>query len=296
MLNKVVKCSDPLPFGSKLLVLGAGFSGKHIAKAVRLLGTEVLCTRRAINLEGADIEFDSTSNTIPSFKHLKGVSHVISCIPPSENGDDPVLQTLGNELHKMPLQWVGYLSTTGVYGDCNGNWVSEKDPTNPGQIRSQRRLACEKEWINSRLPVQILRLPGIYGPGRSAIQTIQAGKANRINKPGQVFSRIHIDDIAGAVIHLINLYEKGIKPKIVNISDNLPTSNIEVLNYGASLLGGKLPPIIDFQLASKEMSQMALSFWRENRRVSNTLLCKELKYSLIHPDYISGLKDCLDQY
>jgi len=193
----------------------------------------------------------------------------------------------------MPLKWVGYLSTTGIYGDCQGKWVTESDIPKPHLPRSLRRLACEEAWQSSNLPIQILRLPGIYGPGRSAIETIKKGKAKMIDKPGQVFSRIHVDDIAGAIFHLIHLAtNQGLRPKVVNVADDLPSSNIEVIRYGASLMGIGLPPIEPFEIAAKQMTPMALSFWQENRKVSNNLLCNELGYSLMHSNFKSGLKDC----
>ncbi len=295
MLKDFVNQCEPLPNNSKLLVLGGGFSGQHIAALGRKLGNHVICSRRKIDSSGADCVFDSAIQKLPSDDELSAVTHVLSCIPPDSNGKDPVLQSLKNQLKKMPLKWVGYLSTTGVYGDCEGNWVTESDPPKPQLRRSQIRLECEKAWQRSGLPIQILRLPGIYGPGRSAIDTIKAGRTKLVDKPGQVFSRIHIDDIAGATFHLIHLANKGKRPKIVNLADNLPSSNIEVMLFAASLMKASLPPIEPFQIAAKKMSPMALSFWQENRRVSNQMLCNELHYSLVHPNYQAGLRDCFKQ-
>ncbi len=223
------------------------------------------------------------------------MTHLLSCIPPEANGSDPVLTSLRKELENMPLKWVGYLSTTGVYGDCKGDWVKESDFPKPKLARSKRRLACEKAWQDSGLPIQIMRLPGIYGPGRSALENIKNGRTQMIIKPGQVFSRIHVDDIAGAIFHLINLAAKGQRPSIVNVADNVPSTNLDVMRYAASLLGASLPPVEQFDIAAKTMSPMALSFWQENRRVSNQMLCNQLGYSLIHADYRSGLRDCLLQ-
>ena len=293
MIDEVVKRFDPLSSEIKLLILGAGFSGQKVACLAKKLGAKVLCSRRNSDSTGADFAFDSETNKIPSAKTLEGTTHLLSCIPPSSNGEDPVLETLGNTINQLPLKWVGYLSTTGIYGDCGGNWVTENNPPNPQQPRSKRRLACEKAWQMSGLPVQIFRLPGIYGPGRSAIENILTGKIRMVDKPGQVFSRIHVDDIAGAIIHLIHLASKGLWPEAINITDNIPTTNIKVLEYAAELLNYSLPPIIPFEIASKEMSPMALSFWQENRKISNQLLCSELGYSLIHPNYESGLRNCL---
>ena len=126
----------------------------------------------------------------------------MSCIPPDKNGKDPVLTSLKNKIINLPIKWIGYLSTTGVYGNTHGNWVYEKDLPNPFQERSQKRLNCEKEWINSNLPIQIFRLPGIYGPGRSTLEAIKTKKIKVIDKENQVFSRIHVADIALSLIHI----------------------------------------------------------------------------------------------
>ncbi len=296
MLKELVKACKPLPPKSKLLILGGGFSGQHIAALARGLGTEVLCSRRKADASGADIVFDSGLNLLPANEEINDVTHLLSCIPPEKNGKDPVLELLLDQIKNMPLKWVGYLSTTGVYGDFKGGWVTESNTPKPQQPRSQRRLACEKAWEASGLPLQILRLPGIYGPGRSALESLKAGKVRMIEKPNQVFSRVHIDDIAGAAIHLINLAEKGEKPSIINISDDLPIENTEVLRYAGKLLDIKLPPNESFDLISNQLSPMALSFWQESRRVSNDLLCKQLGYKLIQPNYKLGLNDCLIQY
>ncbi len=295
MLQDLVKQCTPLPPNAKLLVLGGGFSGQHVAALAKRLGSNVICSRRKKDKPGANVVFDSATKQTPAPTALKEITHLISCIPPEANGEDPVISLLSKQLHDMPLQWVGYLSTTGVYGDHKGNWVTEADLPRPQQLRSKRRLSCEQAWQASGLPVQILRLPGIYGPGRSALEAINKGKSKMIDKPGQVFSRIHVDDIAGAIFHLIKLASTGIKPKIINVADNQPSTNVEVLEYAASLLGSSLPPIQPFEIASKEMSPMALSFWEENRRVSNQMLCKKLGYPLLHPNYQVGLRDCLNQ-
>ncbi len=274
--------------------MGGGYSGQHLAALARSLGSEVICSRREINKPGADIVFDSSTKSFTENSDLKNITHLLSCIPPESNGTDPVLSLLNNELDKMSLSWVGYLSTTGVYGDCKGGWVEENDIPNPQQERSKRRLACEQAWQKTGLPIQILRLPGIYGPGRSAIDNLKQGNNKIVDKPNQVFSRIHVDDIAGAIIYLINLANEGVSPQIINISDNLPTSNIEVMKFAATLTGDRLPQPESFETASKKMSPMALSFWQENRRVSNKMLCKELGYRLIHPTYKDGLLDCFN--
>lgn len=295
MLADLVNRSRPLPAGSKLLILGAGFSGGTLHRLFRALGTPVIGTRREKEQPQGDLLFDSTQGLLPSPGAITGITHLISTIPPTAAGDDPVLSTLLPVLQQQPLRWAGYLSTTGVYGDRQGDWARETDPPTPGQERSRRRLVCEQAWQSSGLPVQILRLPGIYGPGRSVIQTLQRGKARLIHKPNQVFCRIHVEDIAGACLHLMHLAGTGQHPPIVNISDDRPAPSADLLRFAASLLNLQPPPEEDFATASLDMSAMAQSFWSENRRVSNALLCNTLGYKLLHPDFQAGLTDCWTQ-
>jgi len=294
MIQDIVKRLDPLPAKSKLIIFGGGFSGQRIAIVGRHLGIKVLCSRRKANSKGADFIFNTDKQV--SNEIFDGATHVLSCIPPLSSGEDPVLNKLKTQLlNSKTLQWVGYLSTTGIYGDAKGEWVNENTPPNPQQERSIRRFSCEKQWLETKLPVQILRLPGIYGPGRSAFESLLTGTTKIVDKPGQVFSRVHVDDIAGAVLFLISLYSKGKNPSVVNVSDNLPTNNSEVIAFAAKLAQKSLPSTIPFELAKETMSPMALSFWQENRKVDNKLLCKTLGYSLIYPDFQSGLKDCFSK-
>ena len=295
MLSDLVNRSQPLRADARVLVLGGGYSGGHVARLLRALGTTVRCSRRHLDGSEADLIFDSATGQIPTADDLDGITHVVSTIPPTAEGQDPVLTHLGSQLRERPLIWVGYLSTTGVYGDRRGEWVSEEDPADPGQPRSERRHACEQAWLDSGLPVQILRLPGIYGPGRSVLNSLQTGKARRILKADQVFCRIHVDDIAGACLHLMHRAADGPGPAIVNVSDDCPAAPQDLLLYGADLLKCELPEEEPFDVASRSMSAMARSFWSENRRVRNTLLCRQLGYSLLHPDFKAGLQDCFRQ-
>ena len=203
-----------------------------------------------------------------------------------------MLESLQSKLQDLPLEWVGYLSTTGVYGNTEGNWVTEKDRPNPFQIRSQKRLNCEQEWIESGLPVQIFRLPGIYGPGRSTFEAIKNKKIRVISKKNQVFSRIHVADITNAIIFLLQNKDSFNFHQIINIADDEPCSQIEVIQYCYKLLGLKMPKPILFETAKKDLSPIAQSFWMENRRVSNKLLCETLGYKLIYKNYKLGLKNC----
>ncbi len=278
----------------KFIIFGGGFSGKFIANEIRRLGGEALTSSREIQNNTTSFVFNSLSSLLPPDHIFEGTTHVISCIPPDKSGKDPVLLKLHKKLKSLDLEWVGYLSTTGVYGNTFGEWVSEKDPVRPLQDRSKRRLLCERRWLDSNLPIQIFRLPGIYGPGRSTFESILKKNIKVIHKPNQVFSRIHVADIANAIIFLLLKINHENFKQIINIADNYPTSQIEVIEHSYKLLGLKMPKPINFDDAKKLLSPIALSFWEENRRVSNKLLCKDLGYELIHNNYKSGLESCLE--
>ena len=279
----------------KILIFGGGFSGKYIAEEMRKAGFEAFTSSRTLKNNKWSFLYDSNNDELPPEKLFKDVSHVLSCMPPNEDGTDPLLSKLENKLEKLDLHWAGYLSTTGVYGNTYGDWVCENDPVNPIQARSKRRLSCEQKWLDASLPTQIFRLPGIYGPGRSTLDSILKKNIKVISKKDQVFSRVHVADIAGAIIYLIKNKNNYKFYKIINIADNRPSSQIEVIKYSYHLLGMQMPKAIDFQEARKNLSPIALSFWEENRRVSNSLLCAKLGYKLIHKDYKSGLKNCLEK-
>jgi len=277
---------------NKFLILGCGYSGSFFAKTIRKLGCTALTSSRSKNEDPDSFVFNSENGIIPNEEIFDGVTHILSCIPPDKNGNDPVLKCLKNKLKSISLEWVGYLSTTGVYGNTKGDWVSEAHQPNPFQKRSHKRLKCEKEWIESGLPIQIFRLPGIYGPGRSTFEAIRNKKIRVISKKNQVFSRIHVADIANAIIYLLQNKNYLKFHQIINIADDEPCSQIEVIQYCYDLLGYKMPIPIPFDDAKKELSPIAQSFWMENRRVSNKLLCETLGYKLIYKNYKVGLKDC----
>ena len=277
----------------KILIFGAGFSGKKIAIEMRNAGFEVFTSSRNVKKDKWSFQYDSNNNELPPDKLFKNVTHVLSCMPPNKDGSDPLLSKLENKLLDLNLEWAGYLSTTGVYGNTFGEWVSEDAPVNPVQERSKRRLLCEEKWINTSLPTQIFRLPGIYGPGRSTLDSILKKNIKVIFKKDQVFSRVHVADIANAIIYLLQNQNKFAFYKIINIADDNPCSQVEVIRYSYQLLKMKMPKQVDFEEAKKNLSPIALSFWEENRRVSNSLLCKELGYKLLHKDYKSGLQNCL---
>lgn len=294
----------------QVLILGGGFSGLRLGRALASQGIPVLLTHRTTQPVQNGI---ATTDRAPEFDGLlrwrpfnaqpqdeqelilpDGISHLISTIPPDGQGIDPALATLGARLDTLPLRWVGYLSTTGVYGDRQGGWVQESTGTDQCRPRSQARVQAEQSWIARGWPLQRFRLPGIYGPGRCPFDSLRQGRARLIHKPGQVFSRIHVDDIAGAVLHNLLLPPEQ-RPTVINVADHFPCPSSETLGFAAHLLGLKLPACERYEDVSESLSAMARSFWQENRRVSNRLLCETLGYELIHPTYRQGFRASLDE-
>ncbi|MEL0264068.1 MAG: SDR family oxidoreductase [Synechococcus sp.] len=274
-------------------MVGGGYTGQRFAECLRQLGADVVVTHRRPAAAAGELPFDSSTGLLPTAAELQGVSHLLVTAPPDRQGQDPCLSSLKPLLDGLPLQWAGYLSTTGVYGDQHGQWVDEStSPTADLLPRSQARLECEQDWLTSGWPVQVFRLPGIYGPGRNSLVTLQRGDARHVHKPGQVFCRVHVDDIVGALLHCLRL-PAAKRPSIVNVCDNRPAPSSELLGYAAHLLGCPLPQLHWFEAVQDSMSPMALSFWRDNRRVSNRRLTKELGYSLMFPSYREGLQACL---
>ncbi len=284
---------NPLGPGERLLVVGGGYTGQRFAECLRQLGADVVVTHRRTPSAAGELPFDSSTGLVPTAAELQGVSHLLVTAPPDRQGQDPCLSSLKPLLDGLQLQWAGYLSTTGVYGDQHGQWVDESSsPAADLLPRSQARLQCEQDWLTSGWPVQVFRLPGIYGPGRNSLVTLQRGDARHVHKPGQVFCRVHVDDIVGALLHCLRL-PAAKRPSIVNVCDNRPAPSSELLGYAAHLLGCPLPQLHWFEAVQDSMSPMALSFWRDNRRVSNRRLTKELGYALLFPSYREGLQACL---
>ena len=292
----------------QLLVIGGGYTGQRFAQATQArFGMPVLLTSRSAKAApgrgqpgfnwlvfNPDSFLDSSvdSAAAPGPTDLAGATHVLVTLPPDRSGRDPALEHLGPILHQLPLQWLGYLSTTGVYGDCGGAWVDETAPCLTTLGRSQARRIAEQGWQASGLPVQIFRLPAIYGPHRSPFKTLMAGESRLIHKQGQVFSRVHVDDIVGALLHCMEPPANG-RPAVVNVVDNCPCPSSETLGFAAHLLGCKLPPAERFETTAESMSPMALSFWADNRRASNSLLSEGLGYQLRYPSYREGYRACL---
>jgi len=277
-----------------LLCFGFGFSARAFAARLDKREWKISATSRdaagiaEIEAQGFHgLPFASTLQIAPD------VTHLLISAPPGENGD-PVLHLFQAQLQKLSkqLQWVGYLSTTGVYGDRGGDWVDEDSPLEPTTARGQRRLEAERSWLRLHrdfgLPVHVFRLAGIYGPGRNTLLNVRDSSAKRIIKPGQIFSRIHVEDIAGVLAASIAKPNPG---RAYNVCDDEPCPPQDVVEFAADLLGLQLPPEIPFENA--ELSPMARSFYADSKKVSNKRIKTELGYRLIYPNYRDGLRALL---
>lgn len=269
----------------RFFLFGLGFSGRVIARRLIKAGWSVAGTTRAGEaVEGVDTFAFDRDHKLPEGA-LAGVTHVLSSVPPDEAGD-PVLDVMGAALRGLDIQWAGYLSTTGVYGDHDGGWVDEDTPLMPNVERSRRRVAAERQWLDSGLPVHLFRLAGIYGPGRSAIDTVRTGKAKRIIKPGQVFSRIHVEDIAATVLASMARPNPG---TAYNVCDDDAAPPQDVIAHACALLGVECPPDLPWEEAKATLSPMALSFYADSKRVRNDRIKGELGVVLKYPSYREGL-------
>lgn len=261
-----------------MLIFGLGYTAERLAEALRRERWVVTGTRRAAG-DGA-IAFDDRAGVE---RALADATHILSSVPPGKTGD-PVLENYGAAIAEASARWVGYLSSTGVYGDAQGAWVDESAPIGTG--RRQARSDADAAWQRLRRDVRVFRLPGIYGPGRSVLDRVREGRAHRIDLPGQVFSRIHVDDIVGAVLASL---KRG--PGVYNIADNEPAGHNAVTEYACRLLGRDPPPLQTMDEAG--LSEMARGFYAENRRVANGKAKRELRWRPRYPTYREGLKALL---
>ncbi len=272
-----------------LIIAGLGYAGKAIASAALAAGWRVAATSRnpASLAAPSGVEVLNFSTATTAFAEA---THWLITTPPDEVGD-PVLQHHQSALASGRLRWIGYLSTTGVYGDRAGGVVDEATPPAPGQPRSQRRLAAEEAWRAARpagAALDLCRVGGIYGPGRTPFGELRAGVARRVVKPGHSFSRIHRDDIAHAVMAAISTSPPP-GCRVLNFVDDDPAASADVMAEAARLLGMPSPPAIPFEEARATMSPMALSFWAENRRVANAATKAALGIAWRYPSYREGL-------
>jgi nucleoside-diphosphate-sugar epimerase len=277
-----------------LFCFGLGYSARVLAGRLRRRGWEVRGTTRrpekaaALAAEGHPTWPFDRDRPLPA-EALAGVTHALTSVAPDERGD-PVLDLHGPDLAALPaLAWIGYLGTTAVYGDRQGGWVDEDTPVEPGLARADRRARAEAAWLASGLPVHVFRLAGIYGPGRSALDNLRQGSARRIVKPGQVFSRVHVEDIAAVLEASIGHPSPG---RVYNVCDDEPAPPQDVVAYAAGLLGVEPPPEQPYETA--ELSPMARTFYKDNRRVRNERIKRELGVRLAYPTYREGLRALLD--
>ena len=278
-----------------LLSFGHGYSARALARRLLPLDWHLIGTTRTedklagLMEEGIEPRIFPGANMKPA---LDQASHILISAGPGEHGD-PVLAELRDEIAKRAknFRWVGYLSTTGVYGDHNGDWVDEVTPLAPSTKRGEARVKAEAQWQSIEgLPLHIFRLAGIYGPGRGPFSKVRKGTARRIIKDGQVFSRTHVDDIAQVLHASINAPNPG---GIYNVCDDDPAPPQDVIAHAAELLGLPVPPATRFEDA--DMSPMARSFYAESKKVRNDRIKEELGIKLKYPDYKSGLKALLEE-
>jgi nucleoside-diphosphate-sugar epimerase len=283
----------------RLLIFGPGYTGRAIAAAARLAGFDVRGTSR--HPADDEVPFDNAEAAIAA------ATHIVTTIPPDADGD-PVLARYARAIQAAPdLRWCGYLSSTVVYGNRDGGWVDEDTPPAPTQDRGTRRVEAERGWSGlfppvtvgpapscTAMPVRldIFRLAGIYGPGRSAFGDLLAGRARRMVKPGHQFGRIHRDDIARAVVTAM-MQDRPPGPRILNLADDHPSENAAVIAEAAALLGIDPPPEIGFADALPAMSLTARSFWAENRKVASRKTQEALGLRWLYPSYREGLRAIL---
>ena len=230
---------------------------------------------------------------------IGAATHLLATAAPDADGDPLLAHHAGAIGAAASLRWIGYLSTTGVYGDHGGGWVDEDTPPAPASERTRRRVAAEAAWSGfaerigpDRINVDIFRVAGIYGPGRSAFDDLRAGQARRVIKPGHAFGRIHRDDIARAVLAAM-LQDRGQGARILNLADDEPAESALVIEEAARLLGMEPPPAVTFADAWTHMSPMARGFWSENRRIGNAKTKAALGISWLYPSYREGLRAIL---
>ncbi len=273
-----------------LLIFGLGTCGAAVASLAAAAGATVSATSRQPDRRGpAGVGMVPFDAAIPA---IASATHVLVTAPPGSDGD-PVLARYGDALGAAALDWIGYLSTTGVYGDRGGGWVDEDTEPAPTAARSKRRLQAELAWreVAHGRPLDLFRVAGIYGPGRSALDEVRSGRARRVIRPGHAFGRIHRDDIAAAVMAAIR--RPGDGTRVFNLSDDEPAESALVIEEAARLLGVPPPPAVPFEEAWAGMSDMARSFWADDRRVACSKTKATLGMAWRYPTFREGLAGIL---
>lgn len=266
-------------------MIGPGYTGRAIARAARGAGLEAILIGRGA---GADAVFA----TPDADAAIGRATALVSTVPPGP-AEEPVLAAHGAAIAASgALRWVGYCSTTGVYGDRAGAWVDEATPPAPGQPRSARRLAAEQAWRASAPPsagIDLIRIGGIYGPGRSTLDEVRAGTARRVIRPGHAFSRVHVDDIAGLVMAAIAQPPPPGSARVLHAVDDEPSESAALAEEAARLLGAPLPPAVPYDQALARMGEMGRSFWAESRRVANAGTRAATGWRPRYPSFREGL-------
>lgn len=281
----------------RLFVFGVGYSSQAFIEAAKdrfdWIGGTTRSSDKADALKAQGVEpflFKDRQFTDACAEALASATHVLISIAPDEQGD-PVLDAYGKTLKASKPEWIGYLSTVGVYGNHDGDWVDETTQCRPVSKRSRQRVAAETAWLDfakeTGSPVQIFRLSGIYGPGRNTFEKLRQGTARRLVKPGQVFNRIHVADIAGSLLASMT----SPATRIINVTDDEPAPPQDVVTYAAEILQFSPPEIVAFDQA--DLTPMARSFYGENKRVANKRLRDELHYALQYPSFREGLSAIL---
>ena len=282
-----------------LFCFGYGYVANALAEILKLSGWSVIGTTtdesKADILAQSGVKpivFDSNHPLCNPYETLEDVTHILLSIPPDDRGDVAYMLHDDDIARMKNLEWIGYLSTTGVYGNRDGTWVDESSMPAPTSRRGSLRYKAEQQWLSlfkdTDIPIHIFRLSGIYGPGRSALDSVRAGHSRRVDKPGHAFNRIHIDDIVQTLIASINQPNPG---AIYNLADDNPAPSHEVIAYACTLLGVDVPPLTPFEEA--DLAPMVRSFYKDNKRIRNALIKSDLGVQLFHPDYKSGLEACL---
>ncbi|MFH1157579.1 MAG: SDR family oxidoreductase [Pseudomonadota bacterium] len=291
----------PLLNDKKMFCFGFGYTASFLAPKLFACGWKISGTttdpdkKPLLRESGVDAWLFDRSHNIPDpFNTFSDVTHILLSVPTDTEGD-PVFDAHGMDLASLKnLEWAGYLSTTAIYGNQDGNWVDETTLPTPTSPHGRMRRRAEQQWqslcLSEGLPLHIFRLSGVYGPGRSVIDAVRSGTARRIEKPGHSFNRIHVEDIVQVLIASMNAPAPG---SIYNLADDMPSASHEMIQFACNLLGIASPPLIPFDQA--EMAPIVRSFYHDNKRIRNDKIKNELGVDLLYPDYRSGLLSCLKE-
>lgn len=285
----------------RLFCFGYGYTCEYLAQALAAQGGWSIAGTTRDREKKEDLRSRNIESFLFDYEHplgdplyiLQDTTHLLISTPPDADGDI-AYRLHAEDIIRIPtLEWVGYLSTTGVYGDRGGEWVDETSDVNPTTIRGSRRAKAEEQWMtlfeSYNLPLHIFRLAGIYGPGRSALDSVRAGIGRRIDKPGQAFSRTHVEDIVQVLMASMANPAPG---RAYNVCDDEPAPSHEVIAEACALLGQEPPPLVPFEEAN--LAPIAMSFYTDNKRVRNDRIKQELGVQLRYPDYRKGLRGCFD--